>query len=470
MNLILEHNESGAGKSEFQLLKAPGLVSFAALSDGPVRGNGLIEINGRVFCVSGSTLFELFTDGTSSNRGNVGSDGLPVSLAASAMQVMIASAGQGYCFTLATNTLSAPIANISTPLTSGVIQVGYTDGYFVALLANSQTILLSGLLDGNTWDPAQKAIVSVFPGNIVSMIVDHREICLLGNRQSVCYYDSGNTFPYDVIPGGYMEQGSVSAFGKTKADNAYFWWGQDERGAGIAWRAQGYTPVRVSNHALEAEIQGYATISDAVSYAYQDSGHTFWVTLFPTANKTWVYDVATGQWAQRGFWSNGAFTAHRSNSHCFAFGKHLVGDWATGTIYQMSLSLQSDFGNALRPVRRSPYVASEGRWLFFDSLELEMDAGLGLATGQGSDPHVMIRWSNDRGKTWSNEIALSVGKLGEYGKRIIARRLGKCWGTIGRIFEISFTDPIPFRITDAYVEGSGIPPTDRIAAKLRAQA
>ena len=105
-----------------------------------------------------------------------------------------------------------------------------------------------------------------------------------------------STFPFDVIPGGFIEQGTSCIAPPVKLDNSIFWMGGDERGAGIGWRAEGYTPRRISTHAIELAWQGYATIADMVSYAYQDQGHSFWVLYFPTANATWVYDVASGMW------------------------------------------------------------------------------------------------------------------------------------------------------------------------------
>ncbi len=81
-------------------------------------------------------------------------------------------------------------------------------------------------------------------------------------------------------------------------------------------------------------------------------------------------------------------------------------------------------------------------------LQLDMEVGLGLATGQGSDPQVMMRWSDDGGKTWSNEYMRSAGKQGEYKKRIIWRRLGR---GRDRIFEFVVSDPIAFSIIDGWI-------------------
>src|SRR6185437_15065864 len=123
--------------------------------------SGMIRIkvageNERCFTVSGSTLYELFTDGTFTALGNVGNDGKPVSFANSNIQLMLASAGQGYCLTLASNALTGPIATIA-----GVVQVVYVDGFFLALIGDSAKFFVSDAEDGTSWDPSNSTIVSV---------------------------------------------------------------------------------------------------------------------------------------------------------------------------------------------------------------------------------------------------------------------------------------------------------------------
>lgn len=464
MNLYPEANGSNA-KSDYSLLSTPGYSLFSTCPDQPHRGS--LEINGRVFCVSGSTLFEISALGVATARGTVGNDGNQASLAASSIQVMIASEGQAFCLTLATNTLTGPVAGLT-----GVTQVGYDDGFFTATIGNSAQIFVSNLLDGTTWNLSNSAIVSVFPGNIVSTILDHRELCLLGNKQSVCYYDSGNVFPFDVVPGGFMEQGSAATFGAIKADNTYFWLGQDDRGGRIIWRAQGYTPSRISTHAIENQLRTYSTVSDCVAWSYQSNGHTFVVFQFPTADKTWVYDVATQLWHQRSFFQNGNHHAFLGISHVYAFSKHLIGDRQSGNLYQMDDSINDYAGNPKVWVRRAPYIASEGVWISFKELEIEMDTGVGLASGQGSDPQIMLRWSNTYANTWVTADNRSIGKQGNYQTRVRwSGRLGRCWGTKGRVFEISGSDPVPVKITDGYIQASpDMGPTPRLSAKLRSQA
>jgi hypothetical protein len=532
-------------------------------NNGPVRG--IYGINGRVFAVGGTMLFEVLTNGKSIARGSVMNDGLPASMTASPAQLLIASGGTAYVFDLTANTLSTLAAETLT----NVNMVGFSDGFFIALIHNSQKFQVSAAEDATTWPGANAAIVSVFPDNVLAMLVDHREIWLWGASKSVAYYDSGGAdFPYDVVPGGFIEQGIIAPASAVRLDNSVYWLGADERGGGIGWRAQGYVPARVSNHAVETALQSYATVSDAIGYAYQDQGHSFWVLYFPSANKTWAYDVATQMWHERGFWDakNSAFTAHRSQCHAYGFGKHLVGDWASGTIYQMAVPTQNgsgwsfadDFGNSIRRLRRAPHISTEQQWMFHHEIQVDVEAGLGpipplpgafsgpqtitlqdsnlglwnltvtdagilqttkiqpgaavpegiilndqtvtntswllgissngmltltaavfnsgnpmifalstspgqlyttisvaggmlqtrAPTAYGRDPQLVLRWSDDSGKTWSNERLMNCGQAGAFKTRAIARRLGR---SRDRIYEISASDPVPWRIVEAYL-------------------
>lgn len=299
-----------------------------------------------------------------------------------------AQPGIGAGFTIDISAVS--VTNTFNPLPNGTLlgpisYVAYIQSFFVALLSSSNQFQWSSPLDATTWDPLDTAKVSVFAGNVLSMFADHNELWFWGERQTQPYYLSGSINVFDTIPGGFMEAGIFAPNSPVRLDNSIFWLGGDERGAGVVWRANGYTPSRVSNHAIEFALQGYLTrygptgLSDAVGYSYQDQGHGFYVLYFPTANATWVYDVSTGMWHQRGYWNaaTAKFTAHRSQNHTFNFGKHLVGDWASGKVYNMNIALLDDAGNPIRRVRRAPHVAKEQKWAFHSQLQVFLESGLG---------------------------------------------------------------------------------------------
>ena len=418
MNLYLENIESGMGKSQMALYRTPGLKQVYVLGPDGFRGNGLLTINGRSFAFTGTEFIELLAPALVPNfvvRGAILNDGKPVYVAASQTQIVIVSAGQMFVFTLATNGF-AQVQPFNAGTGLGLLgipaQVTYAEGFFYCFFVDSDQIQASNPGDGATWQGVSFTDVSVFPDNISAIFENQLLVWVFGATATQPYFNSGNfPFPLDVIQGAKIEQGIAAPASPVKADNSIFWMGQDQRGSGIFWRANGYTPQRVSTHAMEYEWSTYPTIADLVTYSYQEQGHTFVVLNFPTAQKTWVYDISTGTWAQKGFWNAaaGIFTMHRAFCHTFnpALGGHLVGDPTTGIVYQQSSTILSDFGNPIRRVRRAPHIAKEESRVFHSELQVAVETGLGPQF-QGADVPTIIPMLDANG-------ALRSFQMGENG-------------------------------------------------------
>lgn len=464
INLFAETIETPGAQTKWNYYGTPALKSFATFADGPERGN--INANGRLFCVSADVLYEVASDGTTTSRGNVDSDGNPVSMAYSSTQILIVSAQRAFCYTLATNVLT----EVTHLLAGAPIQVQFDDSYFVVSFVGSNKFQVSAILDGLTWPGIQVSAVSVFPENIVSIQASHRELWVFGSRHAQPYSDTGTDEIFDPIPGTLVEMGSGATFGVSLLDNTIFWVSEDDRGGRMCWRAAGYTPSRISTHAVEFYLSNLSTdqFSNLVAYTYQDGGHLFWVLYIPGADCSWVFDLSTSLWHKRAEWlpESATFGPHRSWNHVYAFGKHLVGDWQTGTLNELGMAVDlgggvydfvTDNGETIRRVRRSPTLVNEMQWITHGSLTMDFDTGLGpqppLQDGAGNNrqPQVMLRWSDDRGKTWSNVHAYDCGFAGEYQARVIAWRLGR---SRYRVYEISMTDPISWCLIDGYLNAA----------------
>ena len=381
----------GSVDSNFEALELPA-GSAAVNNTGPVRG--LYFINGRAFGVCGQDFDELFANGTYINRGTVSNDSLPVTMAATPQQLLLASAGTAYVFDLMANTLTAiPGSTFSGP----VSQAGVCDGFFLLTIQDTKEFVVSAPLDATDWVTNGSAIVSVFADNIVSMLVHDREIHFWSDRERTVYYDSGNIFPFDVIPGTTIQAGSAAKNSPARLDDRVLWLNSDDNGTATVKMGIGYTPQRISTYALEFALRSYVKngrIDDAVGYTYQDQGHSFYVLYFPTPSKTWVYDATMSQaigvpcWHEREYYlaATGGSQAHHSQCHMFAFGKHLVGDWSSGKVYDMEIpelvngttwKFADDDGNIIRRVRRAPHISQEQMRIFINELRVYVETGLG---------------------------------------------------------------------------------------------
>jgi len=364
-------------------------------------------------------------------------------------QIFIACNPDGYIYNTSTNVLG-PITDSDFP---GAGSVGYIDGYFVFTEPNTQKFWVTSILDGTAINPLDFASAEGYPDNVIALIVDHLEIFLFGTTSVEVWYDAGTPdFPMARIQGAFMEVGCEAAYSVAKLDNSVFFLGSDARGRGIIYRINGYTPARISNNALEFAIQNYGDITDAIGYTYQQGGHPFYVLIFPSAGATWVYDVSTQIWHERAGFANGQFTRHRSNCQMSFNDQIVVGDYQDGRVYAFDLNVFADDGQIqrwLRSWRALPTGQNNLKRTAQHSLQLDCETGVGLNSGQGSDPQVMLRWSDDAGHTWSNEHWKSMGAIGQYGFRTIWRRLGMTEKIRDRVYEVSGTDPVKIAITGA---------------------
>jgi hypothetical protein len=484
VNLFPEIVPEGGKEAAF-LNRAPGLTLLATVGTGPIRG--LWTFNGVGYVVSGLSLYSINSSYTATFLGTVSGTG-PVSMADNGTQLFIACNGPSYIY----NSLTNVFVQITDPDFPGALTVGYLDGYFVFIQPNTQKLWVTALLEGTSVDPLDFASAEGSPDNLVSMIVDHREVWLYGTNSVEVWYDAGNAdFPLQRIQGAYNEIGCAATFSVAKLDNGLFWLGADARGQGIVYRANGYTGQRISTHAIEYAIAQYPIISDAVAYTYQQEGHAFYVLTFPSANATWVYDVSTQAWHERAAFSNGLFLRHRSNCQMAFNSEIVVGDFANGNLYAFDLDVYADNGSPqkwLRSWRALPSGQNNLTRTAHHSLQLDCESGVGInnnggtdptylltesglfittesgdylvsvaegAPTVGSDPQVMLRWSDDGGHTWSNEHWAVLGKIGVYQQRVFWRRLGMTLKLRDRVYELSGTDPVKIAIMGAELHLSG---------------
>lgn len=341
------------------------------------------------------------------------------------------------------------------PSTDGPFQGGTTvdiiDNYFVYSRANSQQWAGSELLSPIT-NPLSFGSKDGAPDDLVALIVDHREVYLMGQISSEVWTDVGSLpFAFQRIPGTSTQHGIAAKSSLARLGNSFAYVSRNNRGQAQIMQMAGYLPQRISTHAVENTLVNQR-VDDAIAWTYQLEGHEIYVVSFPSLELTWAYDSTTQMWHKWLYWeNNGTYTRHRGNCCALFQGKVLVGDYENGKIYELDLATYTDDGQPIRRIRRAPHLVEDLQRQYFDELQIQFQPGVGLATGQGSDPQVMLRWSNDGGSTWSKEYWTSIGKIGRYKNRAIWRRLGM---SRDRIFEVAITDPVKAVIVSANLKAS----------------
>jgi hypothetical protein len=334
---------------------------------------------------------------------------------------------------------------------TGGTNVDIVDNYFVYNRPDTQQFGASAVLS-----PISAALSfsskDGAPDDLVTLIVDHREIYLLGETSSEVWVDQGTSpFPFQRIPGTSTQHGIVSAFSVARLGNSFAYLSKNNRGTAQIVQMNGYVPERISTHAVENSLSG-KTITDAVAWTYQIEGHEVYVISFPSIQLTWCYDIASKMWHKWLYTNNlGQYERCRGNCAAVFQGYVLVGDYSNGKIYHLDKNIYTDDGQNVRRLRRAPHLVADFQREYFDELQIQFQPGVGLSTGIGEDPQAMLRWSNDGGSTWSNEHWTSIGRMGKYTNRAIWRRLGTARD---RIFEVSVSDPVKCVIVSANLKAT----------------
>ena len=358
--------------------------------------------------------------------------------------------------------------------------VDIVDNYFVYNKPNSQQWAASNPLSPIT-NSLSFSSKDGAPDNLVSLIVDHREVYLLGEASSEVWVDVGSfPFPFQRIPGTSTQHGIAAKFSMSRVGDSFAYVSRNIRGQAQIMMMNGYIPQRISNHAVENTLTD-KYIDDAIAWTYQLEGHECYVVSFPTLDLTWVYDIATEMW-HKWLWvdNNNVYHRHRGNCASLFQGQVLVGDYANGQIYQLDKSNYTDNGQNIRRLRRAPHIVTDLQRQYLEELQIQFQPGVGT-TGLSSAtegtfisspyyiaptdflivsptetlilglknqvsllttttyPQAMLRWSSDGGSTWSNEHWVTIGQAGKYKNRAIWRRLG--WSR-DRVFEVVVTDPV----------------------------
>jgi hypothetical protein len=351
-------------------------------------------------------------------------------------------------------TLQIPqFGQILDPAFLGASRIAFIEGWLIFNQPGTRTFYTNAPTPYTlTFAGAFYALKDSSTDNLVTLFENNREAFLIGERTTEVWYNAGgSSFAFQRLPGIGPQVGGAAVHSIARVGNDLVWLGRiGEAGENMVLRTQQYNWERVSTHAIEQIISSYPVISDAIGDCYEEAGHVIYQLTFPTADATWcldmtVFDLTQGKlgWFQRLSWNSATGTYHRHAANCMVNFADLLlaGDYQTGQIHQQSRSIYTDAGNPLRCQRRTPHVWSkENRQrVFASSLQIEFTPGVGLQIGQGSNPQIMLRWSNDGGFTWSNEHWVPIGKAGETRNRALIRRLGKFRD---RVWEASFSDPV----------------------------
>jgi len=339
------------------------------------------------------------------------------------------------------------VAQITDPNFSPANTVAYFDGYFCFDKAGTNQFFLSSLNDGTQYSSLDYASANTNPGFVLAVWQIHEMLTPGCQRALETWYDAGTLdFPFARFDGGTIQRGLAGSQAFALEDNTVFWLGED----GVAYRQNGFTPVRISTHALEAQWSKYPMFGDCFCMNLTWNGHKWIVFTFPSGKATFVYDVSTSLWHQRISWSAQNQDVGGWRVNCLAFWNNgwYVGDMLSGRIGVLSDGAFTEWGNTILALTTSNPRHLDRRRMFMPVFELDVETGVGLATGQGSNPQWMLDWSDDGARTWSQQqLWRSAGALGDYTVRLRWNRMGQARQ---RVWRLQMTDPVKRAIIGTY--------------------
>lgn len=403
VNCFAERSD-GDKRDDFAIMATPGLSAWADLGADAIRGSHAMA--GTLYAVAGSILYSINESATASALGSIGGTGL-VRMADNGTQLCVVGGTTGYILSGGTITTLADHG-----ITWPVSDVGFIDSYIIWTRADTGQFFISGLGDATSYDPADIATAEGSPDDIVGMMIDHREVQFFGSSTVEIFYNSGAAaFPFERQGNAFIERGCFDRNSIVKIDNSVNFLGDDR----IVYRLQGYQPVRISTHAIEYQMRD---VTYARGFTYDQEGHKFY--CLDTDNGTFVFDQATGLWHERQSWD---LTGWRVNGAVRCYNRMLLTSGQDGKIYEPSLDLNDEDGATIAVDVYLPTIEGQRQRLIMHSFEVLCETGVG--NSDVADPQIMLRYSDDGGRNWSNEMWRSMGAVGDYRKRAIWRKLGQ---------------------------------------------
>lgn len=467
-NLYPEINEIGTAKNANigSLINTPGL-DYAVLPDeGPSGANrgSYLTSNGRSFRVIGDKLYELTGDVAPFDMqewGTLSTDEGQVRFADSGNIMCLVDGPFGYGFNLSAD--PGPI-NTFYQITDenfvGATFVAFLSGYFIFNEPGTFTFYWSKpyLLEFNGLDFSGKGVAS---DPIVALAVYQQELQLYGSQTTESWQissDLNGNETFVLMPGRVFQQGCAAPGSVTQNKDGVMFVAQDVTGLRSVVNHNGQYMTPMSTVAIDLVLQQMTAdeINSIIGGAYYQAGHSFYEFNQGT-ERNWYFDQTVSTqlkqltWHKRTWSDNGLRHRHRGNDFTTFKGYVIVGDWENSNVYYFNRQKQKDIDNYITRIRQACYIANSSAYVFHRLFQLDCTVGTGRISDDISvrNPRVMLDWSDDGGKTWSNKLSREVGAVGKYKTQVRWNRLGKARN---RIYRITFTDPVEFKISGAFVD------------------
>jgi len=330
------------------------------------------------------------------------------SIATNGLSIMIVDGYKAYAYDIAEGKLS----EVDIPRSNTVV---FVDGYFIVSYNDSNQFAVSKLYS-TEFDPIDFAAAEGSPDNIQGIALLKRQLYLLGEKSTEVWYSSGEDFPFNPNQSAYIDIGCYNKWSFTYSVNGVCWLGDDK----IIYLATGYIPQRISTHAIEYLLSNI-DCSKAFMSSYSQEGHDFLALMIPSEKIMLFYDLTSGVWHFR----ESEVGVYQS---LFMLGSNSYAGAADGSVYKMNPDSGTENGKAVERYCITPSISSSGNRFRIPCVEmivqyfrptnptkLEMDMSLTELMLNRNDGEILMSYTDDDGRTWTNESAANPsGTDGKY--------------------------------------------------------
>lgn len=428
-------------RSEYILRSFYGLKAFKDSSGNADRG--MIKNQGKLYKVTDTTLYEVDSVGNHTSLGTIPGSNRCIMSAMGSQIIIVNGSGKAYVWDGTTLTQNTSV-NLGNPRGVAVLnnQAIYDQG-------TGQGFDVSDVGKPAEIDGLNNAAAESFSDDLLVPYAWRETLYLMGTATIEPWWNSGQgNPPFDKVQGAVINMGLDAIHSVADMPDYLFFLGSDKQFHSLSPGTSTVDTI-ISNPNMADKINEYLITSDCIGWTMELQGQWFYVATFPAQDVTWVYPIG-GEWFEWGT-DDGRI---RANSYVNIFNKHLVAEYNSGNIYELDKDTYTDVGDAIIRTRdaaplHSGLIGPDNKEFEINSMELILETGVGLLSGQGSDPRVMVSVSRDGGKSFGTERMLKVGTLGEQ-VRVHTGGFGRFPSSC--VIRVRVSDPIPWFIYSANVD------------------
>lgn len=414
----------------------PGLSSFCEMAS--TSGRGVYAFGDVLLAVAGTSIYSVTSAGVKTSRGTIAGS-TAVSMSDNGTQAMIV--GTVFSYILPSSTLT--LAQITDPDFFTASSVDFIDQYMVTSVDDTGRFQISDLADASAYDALDIATAEAKPDKLRRVLVQNNEVLLMGYKTVESRYNSGAAdFPFSKAP-TFVEYGLIGRDAACIVDNT------------VAWLdhllnvrlLRGGTATIISGPEIAQQIKAWTDPSLTRFFSYTLRGHEFLVAWNPSGCLVW--DAMTQEWHEK---KSQGLDTWRICAAVRIWDQDIGQDYQTGDLFVIDEDIYDEDGDALIREFVTQTLGPNGKPFTLDAVEIEIEPGVGLLSGQGSAPVCWMQLSRDSGFTYGARIERSIGVRGDRALRI---RWGGPYGQFrphGGVIKVGYSDPTSWTLTRIWVE------------------